>query len=187
MLGSIRGNIIYRGDKHVIIENNGIGYRVSVLPELLLETKNTGEVFIYLHTHVREDTFDLYGFLDMKELSLFEMLLGVSGIGPKGAMGVLSVSGVEALTRAIKTGDLAYLNKISGIGKKTAEKIILELRDKLGKESMSEGYGNNIDVLEALKALGYRENEIRDVLKQVDQNADTNTKIKEALKALGNK
>ncbi len=187
MFGSIRGKIIHRGEKHILVENNGIGYRISVLPELLLGIGNELETFLYLHTHVREDAFDLYGFKDLKELSLFELLLGVSGIGPKGAMGILSVSGVETLTRSIKTGDLAYLNKISGIGKKTAEKIILELRDKLGKETLADGYSNNLDVLEALKAIGYRENEVRDILKQLNPEADTNTKIKEALKFLGNK
>ncbi len=114
------------------------------------------------------------------------MLIGVSGIGPKSALIILSVASIETLRQAIGTSDISYLTKISGIGRKTAEKIVLELRDKFGK---FEGKGSSslreeLDALEALKSLGYSQNEAREALKQV-KSTDTNTKIKEALKILG--
>jgi Holliday junction DNA helicase RuvA len=133
---------------------------------------------------------DLYGFKDRQELEFFEMLINVSGIGPKGALTILGITSIETLKKAIGTSDTSYLTKISGIGKKTAEKIVIELRDKVASE-MSEKEGGSLqgelDALEALKSLGYSQNEARDALKKVSSDADTNTKIREALKILGGK
>ncbi len=141
---------------------------------------------LFIHTHVREDAFDLYGFLNYEELEFFEMLITVSGIGPRGALVILGVASIETLRKAISSGDLAYLTKISGIGRKTAEKILLELRDKVGAETEGTLQGE-LDALEALKSLGYSQNEARDALKQIDSGTDTNTKVREALKILGRK
>ncbi len=125
-----------------------------------------------------------------RELEFFEMLINVSGIGPRGALAILGISSIETLRRAISTGDTSYLTKISGIGKKTAEKIVIELRDKM-THGMSEETGvslqGELDALEALKSLGYSQNEARDALKKVSPDASTNAKIKEALKILGGK
>lgn len=146
---------------------------------------------LWIHSHIREDAFDLYGFLDRQELEFFEMLINVSGIGPKGALVILGVAPIETLKRAIGTGDTSYLTKISGIGRKTAEKIVLELRDKISDKVKNIESGTSLqeelDVLEALKSLGYSQNEARGALKKVPQEANTNTKIKEALKILGGK
>lgn len=188
MIGSIRGKITLKTDKFLIVEAAGVGYKVNVSPDTLARAqKLNDEILLWIHTHVREDILDLYGFLDRSELEFFEMLISVSGIGPKGALSILSTTTVETLQTAIRTGDTGYLTKISGIGRKTAEKIVIELRDKLGKDIEGATLKGELDALEALKALGYGQNEARDALKEVDAKLSTNAKIKEALKILGGK
>ncbi len=185
MIGSIKGKITFKTEKFVIVEAGGVGYKVSVSPDTLSKLGN--EVTLWIHTHVREDSLDLYGFLEHSELEFFEMLIGVSGIGPKGALAILGITSVDTLKRAIQTGDTMYLTKLSGIGKKTAEKIVIELRDKMGSEIEQSGTSlqGELDSLEALKSLGYSQNEAREALKKVPPDLGTNAKIKEALKILG--
>lgn len=186
MIGSIRGKIALKTDKFLILETGGVGYKINVSPDTLSKTTKTGdELFLWAHTHVREDSLDLYGFLDREDLEFFEMLLGVSGIGPKSALAVLGVATIETLRRAISTNDTAYLTKISGIGRKTAEKIVVELRDKIGEEKSGSSLQGELDALEALKSLGYSQNEAREALKKVSGGTNTNVKIREALKMLG--
>ena len=188
MIGSIRGKIIFKTEKFLIVETSGIGYKISVSPDALFKTKDLEkEIFLFIHTHVREDALDLYGFLDKGELEFFEMLINVSGIGPKGALSILGITTIETLKKAISIGDTSYLTKISGIGRKTAEKIVIELRDKVGKELPGNSLQVELDAHEALKSLGYSSAEARDVLKKVSGDADTNTKIREALKILSGK
>ncbi len=189
MIGSIKGKIIFKTDKFLIVETAGVGYKIAVSPDALNTLRQgDAEVSLWVHTHAREDALDLYGFLDYEELEFFEMLLNVSGIGPKGALAILGVASLDTLKKAIGTGDTSYLTKISGIGKKTAEKIVLELRDKLtDKMKVKEGGSalrEELDALEALKSLGYSQSEAREALKKVSGSTDTNTKIREALKLL---
>jgi Holliday junction DNA helicase RuvA len=185
MIGSLRGKITLKTEKFMLVETNGVGYKVSVSPDTISKTQNQEEVFLYIHTQVREDALDLYGFLKQEELTFFEMLLNVSGIGPRSALAILGIASIETLRKAIGTGDVSYLTKISGIGKKTAEKIVIELRDKMTEEKGGAHLQGELDALEALKSLGYSQNEAREALKKVTENADTNTKIREALKILG--
>ncbi len=188
MIGSIRGKITLKTDKFLIIEAGGVGYKISVSPDSISKiTKLSDEILLWIHTHVREDILDLYGFLDRPELEFFEMLISVSGIGPKGALSILSTTTIDTLKAAVRTGDTGYLTKISGIGRKTAEKIVIELRDKLGKETEGTSLREEMDALEALKSLGYSQNEARDALKEVSAGLSTNAKIKEALKILAMK
>ena len=188
MIGSIKGKIILKTEKHLIVETGGVGYKVSVSPDTLSKAKKTDdEIFLWIHTHIREDAFDLYGFLDRQELEFFEMLINVSGIGPKGALSILGITSIGTLRKAISIGDTSYLTKISGIGRKTAEKIVIELRDKVGKELEGSSLQVELDALEALKSLGYSSVEAREALKKVSSDANTNTKIREALKILGGK
>ena len=135
---------------------------------------------------MREDILDLYGFLERQELEFFEMLINVSGIGPKGALSILGIASIDTLKRAIGTGDTSYLTKISGIGKKTAEKIVIELRDKIADKMKDEKVvflQGELDALEALNLSG--------ILKikrgSVKKFYRINTKIREALKILGGK
>ncbi len=188
MIGSIKGKIILIKEKFIIVEKNGIGYKISI-PSGVLENviKNKDEIHFWTHLHIKEDAQDLYGFLEYDELEFFELLIGVSGIGPKGALTILSVAPIEILKRAIGSGDISYLTKISGIGRKTAEKMVIELRDKMGKMNENDSLSQEVDILEALKSLGYSQNEARDALKKISGEMDLNTKIKEALKILGKK
>ena len=144
-----------------------MGYKEYTTDEIL-GLKHSHETSFWTHLVVREDALDIYGFADKDALGLFELLIGVSGIGPKTAMGIVNVSNPLSLKRAVSSGDLAYLTKVSGIGRKLAEKIILELREKLvefGDEEHDDLRGET-DALEALKSLGYSERESRDVLKK---------------------
>lgn len=184
MIGSIAGKIKLKKDRFLLIETNGVGYKVNASLELISRAREGQEVFLFIYTHVREDTLDLYGFENYEELEFFELLLGVSGIGPRGALTVLDVASLETLRKAIGSEDTGYLTKISGIGRKTAQKIVIELKDKVG-EFTGTDLQEEMDALEALKALGYKEREARDALKQIQEGTDTNAKIHQALKILG--
>ncbi|MFA6520082.1 MAG: Holliday junction branch migration protein RuvA [Candidatus Paceibacterota bacterium] len=188
MIGSLRGKIVLKTDKFLVIETSGVGYKVSISPDVLSKApKAEGEIFLFIHTHVREDSLDLYGFLNLEDLNFFEMLLNVSGIGPRSALAILGIASIETLRRAIGTGDTSYLTKISGIGRKTAEKIVIELRDKVGVEKEGSSLKDELDALEALKSLGYSQGEAREALKKTSPESNTNAKIREALKILGGK
>ena len=195
MIGSLKGKIVLKTEKFLILETTGVGYKVNVSSETLSKVnalqlrsgQNDTLVSFWIHTHVREDILDLYGFLERQELEFFEMLISVSGIGPKGALTILGITSIETLRKAIGTGDISYLTKISGIGKKTAEKIVIELRDKISEEKSGASLQGELDALEALKSLGYSQNEAREALKKVFPNTDTNAKIREALKILSGK
>lgn len=187
MIASLKGKIIAEKDKYVVVDVGGIGYKVYTLTENLLTLNRDKEIFFYIYTNVREDAFDLYGFLEEKEMEFFELLLSISGIGPKSALGILSIATIDTLKKAISQNDLAYLTKISGIGRKTAERIVIELRDKVGKMADDTNLSHEMDALEALKSLGYSQIQAREALKQIQDIKDTNSKVREALKILGKK
>lgn len=191
MISQVRGKIILKTDKFVVIDVGGLGYKVGVSVDTLARLKNKEEVSLWTHLHVREDALDLYGFLDQSELEFFEMLINISGIGPKSALGIIGVAPIETLKKAIASGDNSYLTKVSGVGRKTAEKIVLELRDKLSALGHKAEYGElsgELDATLALQSLGYSQNEARDALKKVDSSiTDTSAKVKAALKILGGK
>ena len=190
MIARIEGIIVHIADKFLIVDVSGVGYKLYATVESLTAHKLGDHVSFWVHTAVRENSIDLYGFKSINEMSFFELLLDVSGIGPRSALGILAIAPIDTLKRAIATGDTGYLNKVSGIGKKTAEKIIIELRDKLADykddESTPSALRDESDILEALKSLGYSQNEARDALKQVPATTlGTNARIKEALQVLG--
>ena len=141
MIGKLTGRLSGNGiDGMVLVEVGGVGYCVRT-PLLALDIlKNTGsEVSLFIHTAVREDALDLYGFPTEEELQFFKQLMSVSGIGPKTALGILNVADVTSLKRAIAQGDAGALTKVFGIGKKSAERLVVELRDKLTAEATSRG------------------------------------------------
>lgn len=189
MIAYLEGTIIHTTDKFIILNTGNVGYKVSLTPDSILACKEGLEVSLFIYTAVRENSIDLFGFKNAEELSFFELLLDVSGIGPRSALGIIALAPIETIKRAIATGDVSYLNKVSGIGKKTAEKIIIELRDKLVNYKENADTPSALreegDILEALKSLGYSQNEARDALKQVSPTFDsTNSRIKEALRIL---
>lgn len=192
MLAKLEGKIAYISEKFIVIDVSGVGYKVFTTKDLISSISQEENFSLWIYTSVRENSIDLYGFKEMEELSFFELLLDVSGIGPKSALGILGLAPLETLRRAIATGDTTYLNKVSGIGRKTAEKIIVELKDKLSvykNDSLSVGQiREEEDVLEALKSLGYSQNDSRDVLKQIPSDVQgANLRIKEALKLLSSR
>ncbi len=189
MLGYLEGKINFRGERYVIIDVAGVGYKVFVNAETLKKTVKHQDAItkVWTHLYQREDTIELYGFLSHPELELFQTLIGVPGVGPKTAMGILNVAPIDMLKRAIASGELSYLTKVSGIGRKTAEKIMVELREKFGKVvSQGPELKEERDVLEALESLGYSIREAREALRQVPEKIQgISPRVKEALKILG--
>lgn len=187
MISHIKGKILYKNDKFLIVETNNIGYKIYSSDDLLLKNKGGNEIELWTYLAVRENALDLYGFTDKKELDFFELLITISGIGPKTALGILNVANIDSLHRAISSGETAHLTKVSGLGKKMADKIVLELKGKLGSHEETElGLKEEIDTLEALKALGYSHREAREALQEIDKSIiKTGDKVKAALKHLG--
>lgn len=191
MIGHIKGTILYQRDKSVVINVSGIGYRVFITTEAIEKLKSHKEtdiVSLFTHLAVRENSMDLYGFLDQEELIFFEMLISISGIGPKSAISILSIASIEALREAVVSDNSSYLTKVSGVGKKSAQKIILELKDKISMSEITNSthLGEDIDTLEALKSLGYSTIEARGALKNISpETSGTNNRLREALKMLG--
>lgn len=186
MISFLCGTVAEKGARHAIIDVHDVGYRVFVTDDTLRRMKKDETVRLWTHHAVREDTEELFGFLDRTELKYFELLLAVPGIGPKTALGILNVAPVETLHRSITSGETAYLTKISGIGKKTAEKIVLELKEKLGKGEEGATLKEEVDALEALKSLGYSHGEAREALRNVPKEyTGTSDRVKHALKLLG--
>lgn len=184
MIGHLTGKIIHTDLKSIILDVSGVGYKIHTNTAIL--DKDTGkEVNFWTYLVVRETALDLYGFQTKEELAFFELLISVSGIGPKGALGILSIASLHHLKYAISTGDTSHLVKVSGVGKKNAEKIVLELKDKVENILGDEVYlSGDMDALEALKALGYNEREAREALKKTSDISDTGEKIKKAMKIL---
>lgn len=189
MIGYIRGKVLDKKHSFLIVDVSGIGYIVRTTGEILESIKNGEEICLFTHLAVRENSMDLYGFRSEDDLNIFEMLLEVSGIGPKSAITIISVAGSSIIREAVVFGDSSRLTAIGGVGKKTAEKIVVELSGKIKQGSENQKLpSEDLDVLEALKTLGYREKDIQEAIKLVPKNiSGTNTKIKEALKILSNK
>lgn len=169
----------------VIIDVQGVGYLVFVTNGTLANVRTGAEKILYTYHAIRENASDLYGFETQEELDFFELLLSISGVGPKSALGILNASSIETLVEGIQSGDASQLTKVSGIGKKSAEKIVLELKDKLGTVATS---GSNLsgsgEAIEALTALGYSAHDAREAIKNVDRSASTEDIIRQALKQL---
>ena len=192
MISHITGTVIDISEKYAVVDVNGLGYKVYCATDTLGGLRVDSPASLHTYLAVREDALDLYGFITAEEKDFFEMLISVSGIGPRSALGILSVATTGTLKQAIGTGDTSYLTKVSGIGRKTAEKVVLELRDKMrahvGTKESSGHLRAESDVMEALKSLGYSQNEARDALKEVPAEiTGANARIKEALKILGGK
>ena len=187
MIATLTGNILQKDLKHIVIDVSGVGYKVFC-PLTTSEKAVIGEkITVFTYLSVRENALDLYGFTLKEELNFFELLVAsVSGVGPKSALGILNVASPATLRKAVTTNDSGYLTKVSGIGKKTAEKIVLELKDKIIGSETENGVSasDESDVIEALKALGYSEKQIRETLKKIKDVSDAGEKIKKALKIL---
>ena len=188
MIGYLSGTVIAHTEKSLTLLVGGVGYKVFVTEDALRVHKEQESVALFTYLAVRENALDLFGFESQEELSFFELLITISGIGPRSALAILSAVALPTLRQAITTGDSGYLTKVSGISKKTAEKIVLELKEKVGliEENSGRALKEESDALLALMSLGYSERDIREVLKSITPSSnDTQAIIREALKQLG--
>lgn len=186
MFGHITGKIFDLKGTRAIVKAGGIGFIAHSTPSYLSKLKIGQEASFWTHTAVRENDVSLYGFETEEELRVFELLITVSGVGPKSGLAILSVAGVKSIAEAVGSGDTSFLTKVSGIGQKTSQKIVLELNGKLiGTTKGENRTSEDVDVFEALKSLGYRERDIQEVLKKLPKELNgTNEKIKHILKNL---
>jgi Holliday junction DNA helicase RuvA len=209
MISKLTGTIAHSDPKYIILDVGGVGYKVHTTSDTAFgmgeigakktpgaNTRTNPEtITLWTHLAVRDDALDLYGFTSREELDFFELLITISGIGPKTALGILNVASIEALDSAIRNNDITHLVKVAGLGRKIAEKIVRELQDKMEGMDKNPAHHsvhdagdmrNESDALEALKSLGYSHSEARTALREVDKKIkDTGAKVKEALKILG--
>jgi Holliday junction DNA helicase RuvA len=189
MIGRIQGILVQKEFPQIVVSCNGVGYEIDVPMSTFYPLPRTGEeVTLLTHLVIREDAHLLFGFLSARERSTFRQLLKISGIGPKVALSVLSGMSVEDLAAAVQSEDAGRLTRVPGIGKKTAERLVLELRDKLPKATVAVAAENanaaSADVLNALLGLGYNEREAQAAVKQLPPDLQLADAIRQALKAL---
>lgn len=197
MIALIRGTLVYKSIDHVIIDVGGVGYQLYIPLSTFYSLPDTGEISLFTHTHVREDALLLYGFLGLEEKEMFVILIGISGVGPKLAVNILSHIPTEELKRAIAESDIKRLSGLPGIGKKTAERLVLELKDKVGPLSELPSSSDPMtmdattstlsgDVISALINLGYKENLARKAVEKINLTPDVTMEkaLKGALKIL---
>ncbi|MFA5736647.1 MAG: Holliday junction branch migration protein RuvA [Candidatus Paceibacterota bacterium] len=191
MIGQLKGDISYKDERFVILNVGGVGYKIFLTPETTQNLSEGKTASFWTHLVVREEVLDLYGFLTKTELDFFGLLIGISGVGPKSALSILSLAPPETLKKAVSAGDSSYLTQVSGIGRKIAEKIILELKDKiiaLVGENPQDDLTQETEALQALEMLGYSPREAREALRQIPTEiTSTEDKVKSALKNLHHK
>ncbi|PWB38804.1 MAG: Holliday junction branch migration protein RuvA [Parcubacteria group bacterium] len=187
MIAYIKGQIIQLGQKSITVFVGGLGYEVFLTPKGLATLKVNQEACFFVYSHIKEDAHDLYGFTSDQELDFFKKLISVSGVGPKSALNILGLGEAAELKRAIGQGDTIFLQQVSGIGKKTAERLVVELREKFIDEisgQISVGGGDQ-QVREALISLGYKDKEAAEAIKHISTSSgDLASRIKEALRAV---
>lgn len=190
MISQLEGKIAGIKGNAVTLMVNGVGYQVFLSAYTLGKVAGQEQTLFYIHTHVREDMLALYGFLNEEELTMFELLISISGIGPKVALSILSIADVKTIRTAVVNKDPSILTRVSGVGKKTAERVIVELQNKVddvGVEDQASTLAGQ-DALEALTSLGYSVSQAREALKLVAPDVvDVSARIRQALKNLGKK
>jgi holliday junction DNA helicase RuvA len=194
VIGSLRGTVLERDlAGSVLIEVGGVGYVVAVTQRALAELEPGTQAFVHVHHHIREDAQSLYGFLSRDERMTFQSLIAAHGVGPALAMSILATHAPNALVDIVSSGDVAALTLVPGVGKKTAERLLIELKsslhvpvlDGVGAAGSGSGTSAVADVREALAGLGYGEAEIRDTLRELPAGDDAATLLRDALKLLG--
>ncbi|MEX2369107.1 MAG: Holliday junction branch migration protein RuvA [Candidatus Paceibacterota bacterium] len=189
MIAQLTGKPEVISEDELIIDVGGVGYSVLAPPQVIAEAQMKTQITLLTFLSVREDSLTLFGFSSHEQRRLFEHLIGVSGVGPKSALGILSVADAGTIAAAIASEDTSYLTKVSGIGQKTAEKVVLELRDSFGDistEESAQGRAESSDAVEALVGLGYSKQQARSAVAAVEKDVDTTKeKVKQALKQLG--
>jgi Holliday junction DNA helicase RuvA len=187
MLYFLQGKISQKDKNYLILDNQGIGYQLFVGNFLFEQAKIGSEQKIYIYEHLKKDGLELYGFKEEAELNYFKTLLNLAGVGPKTALKILSSAQIRTLEKAVLDHDVKFLTRISGIGKKTAERIILELQEKIEKNIPSLKNNNEKLVFEALINLGFSSSEASEAIRSLpEKEMDISEKIKKAIQAIKN-
>jgi holliday junction DNA helicase RuvA len=183
MIAFLRGKILQKTPQYLILEQAGLGYKVFSTPEVLEQPLGT-DVELYIYHKSSDDGQTLFGVSDFATLQFFELLISVTGVGPKMALTIVSAAKIEMLQQSIVNNDVEIFTRMSGVGKKTAERIILELKTKISGGMLESMSTSGSDLFDALLALGYNPREVREIIPQVDTTQDTALQIKDALKLL---
>lgn len=185
MIAQISGKIAAKTTRSLVIDTGGVGYEVFCTKDLLVRMNDGKEVGLFTYLNVREDALELYGFASQADLSFFKLLLTVSGVGPKSALNILEVAKPDDIRRAVVAQDALGLHTVHGLGKKTAEKLVVELKDKLEGTDLGASYSDEQAVLEAIVNLGYSTSEARQAVRAIaGQPGTLEEKVKAALKSL---
>ncbi len=190
MVGLLKGKIELLFRPFVIIDVNGVGYKVLVSENVYKKLNTKDSVKVYTYTYVREDSLELFGFLELEDLILFENLITVSGVGPKTALNIFSFGERKDIIEAIVKGDVSFFTSVPRLGVKNAQKIIIELKNKMGADHeidlSGKDFAQNLEVMEALKAFGFTNLESQKALRTIKgQSLSLDEKIKMALKQMG--
>ena len=189
MIGSLSGTITIRDDPYIILDVNGVGYRVHATSDVLSAISELGSnLKLFTYTHVREDALELYGFSKYQDLKLFEALINVSGVGPRTAIGIFSLGSGDDIVRAIIDANVSFFTGVPRLGTKNAQKIIIELKNKVGGGDLDlsgSSNGNRRELSSALKTFGFTSAEINEAMRNIDRSASVEEQIKMALKYLG--
>ncbi len=184
MIAYIKGVILEKTERSAIVLTNGVGYEVFLSLRDLQKVEKSSQQEFFIYSYIRQDSFDLYGFQNLSAIDLFKKLLLVSGVGPKSAINILGLAEVDDLKKAITSGDPSFFQKVSGVGKKTAERIVVELKEKFINDisNIAGPIGGDRQVIEALLSLGYKEKEAMEMVKKLQgDEIDLSAKIKKVL------
>lgn len=189
MIGFLSGKIFEVDGNEIIVDVQGVGYRVRVIDnqDSRFSIQDSRDVSLYTHTYVRESEISLYGFDSKKQLKFFELLIGVSGVGPKMAMNILRQGTPEQIQQAVVQADVSFFTKVSGIGKKNGQRIIVDLKSKLGSVAeldLSEPESGSDDVFDALVSMGFDPKRVQKELQSIDASLGEQERIKQAIKSL---
>jgi len=188
MIAKLTGTIDFLREAYLVLDVSGVGYKVFVTAHTMGKLAGRTNATLHIHTYVREDILALYGFVDFEELEMFELLISISGIGPKAALSILSIADPKTVCAAVLNDDATILTRVSGVGKKIAQRVILELKNKIPNMSLGEKTQvvSDSDALEALVTMGYSVTQARETLKEISPGiTDVGERVKLALKNLG--
>jgi Holliday junction DNA helicase RuvA len=190
MIATLKGEITEKKNSQVVIECGGVGYGLYVTFEDFGALELDSKVKLYVYEHIRENAHDLFAFRSQETKSLFELLLSVNGVGPKMALAILSIANVSQVKQAVASGDTKFISQATGVGKRVAERVVVDLKDKVGLVASEDATGflaipigsPNDEAMQGLVALGYSAQDAAEALKGVDDNLSTEERIKQALK-----
>lgn len=191
MISYLQGKIIFQDDKSIIVKTDNLGYQVFVTERFLekIQQEKIENLGLYTYLNVRQESLELFGFINLEELNFFKMLIGVNGVGPRMALHILSLANLEEIKQAIVNNRAEFLTKVSGVGKKTAERVVMELRYKIDDIKIGKDIklsNEDEEVIDALIGLGYRISDAREALRKMPKDLkNIQEKLKAALKLLG--